>query len=161
MVTARRSGIPVLIGANKGGTARVQLFQGTGKKNKKPKASKRVRLQVPGPTRVVLKSQKLTKGAYRVVITAADAPSSSGLVEEVERPAVVDDRPLGPLADHLHHVAAREGPALQGDDVDRAALDLRAAAALGEHLHDPSAGTIRRARCRLHASPSMVASNFA
>ena len=70
MVTARRSGIAVLIGANKTGTARVQLFQGTGRKNRKPKASKGVRLKVPGPTRVVLKSAKLTKGAYRVVITA-------------------------------------------------------------------------------------------
>ena len=49
VVTARKSGIAVLIGANKGGTARVQLFQGTGKKNKKPKASKGVRLKVPGP----------------------------------------------------------------------------------------------------------------
>jgi hypothetical protein len=70
VVTARKSGIAVLIGANKGGTARVQLFQGTGKKNKKPKASKGVRLRVPGPTRVVLRSQKLKKGAYKVVITA-------------------------------------------------------------------------------------------
>ena len=69
-VTARTSGIAVLIGSNKTGSARVQLFQGTGKKNKKPKATKGVRLKVPGPTRVVLKSQKLTKGAYRVVITA-------------------------------------------------------------------------------------------
>ena len=78
VVTARRSGIAVLIGANKAGTARVQLFQGTGKKNKKPKASKGVRLKVPGPTRVVLRSQKLKKGGYKVVITVGDAPSSSG-----------------------------------------------------------------------------------
>jgi hypothetical protein len=70
VVAARRSGIAVLIGANKGGTARVQLFQGTGKKNKRPKASKSVRLRVPGPTRVVLKSAKLKVGPYRVVITA-------------------------------------------------------------------------------------------
>jgi hypothetical protein len=70
VVAARRSGIAVLIGANKGGTARVQLFQGTGKKNKRPKASKSVRLRVPGPTRVVLKSAKLRVGPYRVVITA-------------------------------------------------------------------------------------------
>jgi hypothetical protein len=70
VVTARQSGIAVLLGANKAGTARVQLFQGTGKKNKKPKASKGVRLRVPGPTRVVLRSQKLKKGAYKVVITA-------------------------------------------------------------------------------------------
>ena len=62
---ARRRGIVVLIGANKAGTARVQLFQGRGRK---PKASKRVRLKVPGPTRVVLRSAKLRKGAYRVVI---------------------------------------------------------------------------------------------
>jgi hypothetical protein len=70
VVAARRSGIAVLIGATKGGTARVQLFQGTGRKNRKPKASRGVRLRVPGPTRVVLKSTKLKKGAYRVVITA-------------------------------------------------------------------------------------------
>ena len=69
-VAARTSGIAVLIGANRTGTARVQLFQGTGRKNKKPKASRGVRLKVPGPTRVVLKSAKLQKGAYRVVITA-------------------------------------------------------------------------------------------
>ena len=70
VAAALRSGIAVLIGANKGGTARVQLFQGTGRKNRKPKASKGVRLRVPGPTRVVLRSQKLKKGAYKVVITA-------------------------------------------------------------------------------------------
>ena len=70
VVTARRSGIAVLIGANKTGTARVQLFQGTGRKNRKPKASKVVRLKVPGPTRVVLKSKKLKKGAFRIVIRA-------------------------------------------------------------------------------------------
>jgi hypothetical protein len=64
---ARRRGIVVLIGANKAGTARVQLFQG---RAKKPKASKRVRLRVPGPTRVVLKSAALRKGPYRVVIRA-------------------------------------------------------------------------------------------
>ena len=29
-----------------------------------------MRLRVPGPTRVVLRSQKLKKGAYKVVITA-------------------------------------------------------------------------------------------
>ncbi len=29
-----------------------------------------MRLKVPGPTRVVLKSAKLKKGAYRVVITS-------------------------------------------------------------------------------------------
>jgi hypothetical protein len=50
VVAARKSGIAVLIGATKAGTARVQLFQGTGKKNKKPKATKSVRLRVPGPT---------------------------------------------------------------------------------------------------------------
>jgi hypothetical protein len=70
VVTARRSGIAVLIGATTTGTARVQLFQGTGRKGRKPKASKGVRLRVPGPTRVVLKSKKLQKGAYRVVIRA-------------------------------------------------------------------------------------------
>jgi hypothetical protein len=70
VVTARKSGIAVLIGANKAGRARVQLFQGTGKKNRKPKAGKSVRLKVPGPTRVVLKSARLRKGAYKVVIRA-------------------------------------------------------------------------------------------
>ncbi len=64
---ARRRGIVVLIGATKGGFARVQLFQGKGKR---PKAAKRVRLKVPGPTRVVLKSAKLRKGPYRIVIRA-------------------------------------------------------------------------------------------
>jgi hypothetical protein len=70
VVTARKSGIAVLIGATKTGNARVQLFQGTGRKGKKPKATKNVRLRVPGPTRVVLKGAKLKTGAYRVVITA-------------------------------------------------------------------------------------------
>ncbi len=64
---ARRRGIVVLIGANKAGPARVQLFQG---RAKKPKAAKRVRLKVPGPTRVVLRSRKLVKGPYRIVIGA-------------------------------------------------------------------------------------------
>ena len=64
---ARRRGIVVLIGANKGGTARVQLFQGRGKR---AKATKRVRLRVPGPIKVVLKSAALKKGPYRVVIRA-------------------------------------------------------------------------------------------
>ena len=50
---ARRRGVVVLIGANKAGTARVQLFQG---RARAPKASKRVRLRVPGPIKVVLKS---------------------------------------------------------------------------------------------------------
>ena len=70
VVAARKSGIAVLIGATKSGNARVQLFQGTGRKNRKPKASKVVRLKVPGPTRVVLKSKKLKKGAFRIVIRA-------------------------------------------------------------------------------------------
>ena len=38
--------------------------------DKKPKASKRVRLRVPGPVRVVLRSKKLKAGPYRVVIAA-------------------------------------------------------------------------------------------
>ena len=62
---ARRKGIVVLIGATKTGVARFQLFQG---RAKRPKASKRVRLRVPGPTRVVLRSAALAKGPYRVVI---------------------------------------------------------------------------------------------
>jgi hypothetical protein len=64
---ARRRGIVILIGATKAGPARVQLFQG---RVKKPKASKRVRLRVPGPIKVVLRSAKLRKGRYRVVILA-------------------------------------------------------------------------------------------
>ena len=39
--TARESGIAVLIGATKKATARVKLFQGSGRKNRRPKASKR------------------------------------------------------------------------------------------------------------------------
>ena len=65
---ARRRGIVVLIGATEGVSARVRLFQG---RARKPKASKQVRLRAPGPTRVVLKSAKLRKGPYRVVISAA------------------------------------------------------------------------------------------
>ncbi len=64
---ARARGIVVLIGANKPGTARVRLFQGRGTK---PKATRGVRLRVPGPARVVLKSRKLVKGPYRIVIRA-------------------------------------------------------------------------------------------
>lgn len=62
---ARRRGIAVLIGADRVGVARVQLFQG---RARKPKASKRVRLRVPGPTKVVLRSAKLRRGPYRIVI---------------------------------------------------------------------------------------------
>ena len=64
---ARRRGIVVLIGASKAGPGRVQLFQG---RAKKPKAAKRVRLRVPGPVKVVLRSAALRKGPYRVVIRA-------------------------------------------------------------------------------------------
>ena len=64
---ARRRGIVVLIGATKAGRARVQLFQG---RAKRAKATKRVRLRVPGPVKVVLKSRLLKKGPYRVVIRA-------------------------------------------------------------------------------------------
>ena len=64
---ARRRGIAVLIGATQDVTARVQLFQG---RARKPKATKRVRLRVPGPTRVVLKSARLLRGRYRIVILA-------------------------------------------------------------------------------------------
>ena len=64
---ARRRGIAVLIGANKPGRARVRLFQGPGRR---PKASKAVRLRVPGPVRVVLRSRKLLEGPFRVVILA-------------------------------------------------------------------------------------------
>ena len=64
---ARAKGVLVLIGATKPGTAQVQLFQGAGRR---PKAAKGVRLRVPGPTRVLLKSRKLVKGSYRIVIRA-------------------------------------------------------------------------------------------
>jgi hypothetical protein len=64
---ARRRGIVVLIGATRTGPARVQIFQG---RAKTPKVSKRVRLRVPGPVKVVLKSAKLRKGPYGVVIRA-------------------------------------------------------------------------------------------
>ena len=67
LTQARSRGVVVLLGASKAGFARVQLFQG---KAKKAKASKRVRLRVPGPVRVVLKSARLRKGPYRIVITA-------------------------------------------------------------------------------------------
>ncbi len=64
---ARRRGIVVLIGATEGGFARVRLLQGKGTA---ALASKRVRLRVPGPVRVVLKSARLRKGRYRIVILA-------------------------------------------------------------------------------------------
>jgi hypothetical protein len=64
---ARRRGIVVLIGATQAKSARVQLFQG---RAKKAKVTKRVRLRVPGPRKVVLRSAKLVKGPYRVVIRA-------------------------------------------------------------------------------------------
>ena len=65
---ARRRGITLLLGATRTGLARVQLFQG---RAKKPRVSKRVRLRVPGPVRVVLKSAALVRGRYRVVISVA------------------------------------------------------------------------------------------
>jgi hypothetical protein len=64
---ARRTGVVLLIGASEAGPARVRLFQG---RAKKPKAAKRVSLRAPGPTRVVLRSRRLVKGPYRVVIAA-------------------------------------------------------------------------------------------
>jgi hypothetical protein len=67
VAAARLNGIVVLIGADQAGVARVQLFQG---RAKRPKAGKSVRLKVPGPVRVVLKSAKLRKGPYRIVIRA-------------------------------------------------------------------------------------------
>ncbi len=67
LAQARSRGIAVLIGASKATTARVRLFQG---RSRAPKASKRVRLHVPGPTKVVLRSAKLVRGPCRIVITA-------------------------------------------------------------------------------------------
>jgi hypothetical protein len=64
---ARRRGIAVLIGATERVTARVRLFQG---RPRTPKASKRVRLKVPGPVKVVLRSAAFRTGRYRVVVLA-------------------------------------------------------------------------------------------
>jgi hypothetical protein len=64
---ARRRGIAVLIGASKAGPARVQLFQG---RAGRPTAAKRVRLRAPGPIKVVLRSARLRKGPFRVVVVA-------------------------------------------------------------------------------------------
>ena len=64
---ARRTGIVVILGATKPALARVQLFQGPGRT---AKATKRVRLRVPGPTRLVLRNSRLRAGAYRIVVTA-------------------------------------------------------------------------------------------
>jgi hypothetical protein len=64
---ARRKGIAVILGATEPAVARVRLFRGSATA---PVASARVRLRVPGPTRVVLRSARLRRGAYRVVITA-------------------------------------------------------------------------------------------
>jgi hypothetical protein len=63
---ARRKGITVLIRSSQRVLASVALFQGKGKK---PKVRRSLRLKTTGPTKVVLKSAKLTRGTYRVVIT--------------------------------------------------------------------------------------------
>ena len=62
----RSQGLPVIIGSNRRGVARIQLLQGKGRK---PRASLRVRVKVPGPTRVVLRSATAVPGPYRVRIT--------------------------------------------------------------------------------------------
>ncbi len=64
---ARRRGIVVLIGATAAGPARIELFQG---RAKRPKATRRVRLKAPGPLTVTLRSARLAKGPYRIVVTA-------------------------------------------------------------------------------------------
>ncbi len=64
---ARRKGIAVILGATEPAVARARLFQG---RVTRPLASARVRLRVPGPTRVVLRSARLRRGAYRVVVAA-------------------------------------------------------------------------------------------
>jgi hypothetical protein len=64
---ARLQGVVVLIGATEAAVARVRLFQG---RATTPKASKLVRLKVPGPAKVVLRSRALRAGRYRVVIRA-------------------------------------------------------------------------------------------
>jgi hypothetical protein len=66
---ACRKGIAELFGATVSGPARAQLFQGSGTK---PKAPKRVPLRVPGPVRVILKSGKLKRGAFRIVVRTDD-----------------------------------------------------------------------------------------
>ena len=63
---ARRKGITVLISSSRRVLASVALFQGKGKK---PKVRRSLRLKATGPTKVVLKSAKLTRGTYRVVVT--------------------------------------------------------------------------------------------
>jgi hypothetical protein len=64
---ARRRGVVVLIGATKTGPATVALFQG---RAKSAKAVRRVRLRAPGPVTVTLRSARLVKGPYRIVVTA-------------------------------------------------------------------------------------------
>lgn len=65
LTTARASGIPVQVRATRTGVVRVLLFRG---KANKATVTRRVRVKVTGPTRVVLRSRSLRTGAYRVVI---------------------------------------------------------------------------------------------
>ena len=67
LAQARSRGIVVLVGATKAARARVLLFQGRGTT---PKASRRVSLRAPGPTRVILRSRRLRMGTCRIVVRA-------------------------------------------------------------------------------------------
>ena len=62
----RSQGLPVIIGSNRRGVARVQLLHG---RARRPRATLTTRLTVPGPTRVVLRSAVVQPGPYRVRIT--------------------------------------------------------------------------------------------
>jgi hypothetical protein len=63
---ARTKGMTVLIGSTRAVRARVRLFQG---RRKKAIISKLVRLRAPGPTKVKLKSARLRKGSFRIVVS--------------------------------------------------------------------------------------------
>lgn len=63
---ARAKGMTLLIGSTKAIRAKVQLFQ---PRRKKALVSKFVRLRSPGPVTVKLKSAKLVKGPFRIVVT--------------------------------------------------------------------------------------------
>lgn len=63
---ARRKGITLLIGSTKRVRVKVQLFKGSGQR---ALVTRLARLNVPGPTRVVLKSARFTKGRFRIIVT--------------------------------------------------------------------------------------------
>lgn len=63
---ARKKGIVLLIGSTKRVRVKVQLFEGRGHT---ALVTRLVRLNVPGPTKVVLTSARFTKGRFRIVVT--------------------------------------------------------------------------------------------